>query len=121
MKDQQARINFVQNFHVALWLMKDASWCHLWKFTGAAMAGPALLSAIYLAWHSRKTLPDLIHNIAICIWICANIVWMLGEFFFDDGWRRVAGAFFYSGMALLVGYYIYEAVKKGRAALWQTS
>lgn len=73
-----------------------------------SMALPALAIAIWIAWHSRKVISDLVHNAAVCFWICANITWMTGEFFFNDHSRKLASGFFYFGMALLVVYYGYE-------------
>ena len=72
------------------------------------MAIPAIIIAIQIAWHSRKMLADLIHNIAVCLWIVANIVWMTGEFYYADMTRPFAKVFFFMGLALLAGYYIYE-------------
>jgi hypothetical protein len=55
---------------------------------------------------------DCVHNAAVCFWICANITWMTGEFFFNDQTRGIARWFFYSGMALLVTYYASELWRK---------
>jgi hypothetical protein len=70
----------LQNLHVALWLLKDCSWCELWKWTGVAMIAPTLFVAVWIAWHGRRCLPDLVHNVAVCLWISANVTWMFGEF-----------------------------------------
>ena len=66
--------------------------------------------AVWIAWHSRKVASDAVHNAAVCFWICANITWIIGEFSFNDHSRGLAGAFFFGGMALLIGYYVYQAI-----------
>lgn len=107
-------IRKIENLHVALWLLKDLSWCSLWRGLGMTMVIPTLAVAIWITWHSRKVLSDLVHNGAVCLWICANITWMVGEFFAEDHTRGSAVMFFYCGMALLVGYYAYELYLKFR-------
>lgn len=97
----------LENSHVAFWLLKDASWCQSWHALGLTMAVPTLLVAFWLLVHS-ESFDELIHNLATCLWICANITWMIGEFFFNDGLRGRARIFFYSGLAVLFGYYGYE-------------
>lgn len=96
----------VENAHVALWLMKDVSWCRSWTGLGLLMVGPTLALAIYICWKGRKETGELVHNAAVCLWICANITWMIGEFYFNDGTRRYTTGFFYCGMAILAGYYL---------------
>lgn len=106
------RMENLQNLHVALWLLKDCAWCQLWKGTGIAMVVPTLFLAFWIAWQSRKSLPDLIHNLAVCLWITANITWMVGEFFYHDGTRGTAKVFFFSGLGLLASYYFYELIHR---------
>ncbi len=103
---------WIENAHVALWLLKDMSWCSHWHWVGMGVTLPTLVLAAKIAWDSRAVMADLIHNIAVCLWICANITWMSGEFFYDDGTRPHAKFFFYSGMLLLVGYYLYSIGKR---------
>jgi hypothetical protein len=102
----------LQNLHVALWLLKDCSWCELWKWTGMAMVAPTLFVAVWIAWHGRRCLPDLVHNVAVCLWISANVTWMFGEFFYNDGTRNSAKVFFYAGLCVLAAYYLYEFALK---------
>jgi len=105
-------IRKVENLHVFLWLLKDLSWCALWRVLGMSMALPALAVAMWIAWRTRKTASDGVHNAAVCFWICANITWMTGEFYFNDHTRRLASGFFYGGMLLLVAYYGYELLRR---------
>ena len=107
-------IRKIENLHVFLWLMKDLSWCALWRGLGMTMVLPTLLVVLWITWHSRKQLSDCVHNGAVCFWICANITWMIGEFYFNDHTRGIARVFFFGGMILLIGYYGYEAVRKFR-------
>ncbi len=95
----------IENVHVALWLLKDVSWISDWRFLGLFMVVPTLVVALKICWDTRKQAGDLVHNIAVALWICANTTWMIGEFYYDDGTRHVAKVFFYSGMGLLVAYY----------------
>ncbi|MEO8099917.1 MAG: hypothetical protein ABI811_19620 [Acidobacteriota bacterium] len=104
----------IENLHVALWLMKDVSWCSDWKILGLVMVVPTLAVAMRICWDTRHRLADLIHNMAVCLWICANTVWMIGEFFFDDGTRAIAKVFFFSGMALLTVYYVWAWTARNR-------
>ena len=101
----------LQNLHVTLWLLKDCSWCSSWHWFGMSMTVPTIILAVQIAWHSRKTIADLIHNIAVCLWIFANIIWMTGEFFYDDGTRAEAKVFFYAGLALIGLYYGWELLR----------
>ena len=99
----------LENAHVALWLLKDCSWCSSWHWLGMAMAIPTLVIAGRIAWESRRSVSETVHNVAVCLWIVANITWMTGEFFFEDGTRAIAKLFFFAGLVLLVGYYGWEA------------
>lgn len=103
---------WIENAHVALWLLKDMSWCSHWHWIGMFVVLPTLLLAVKIAWDSRTVIADLVHNVAVCFWICANITWMGGEFFMNDGTRPHAKFFFYVGLALLVGYYLYSIGKR---------
>lgn len=112
-------VKHLENLHVALWLLKDCAWCQLWMPVGIAMAAPTIAVSFFIAWHSRKSLADLIHNLAVCLWIVANITWMVGEFYFHDKTRHIARVFFFSGLITLTAYYLYElggaAARKVRA------
>jgi hypothetical protein len=45
------------------------------------MIAPTIGMAIYLAVKSRHIASEFLPNLAVCCWITANAVWMLGEFF----------------------------------------
>lgn len=69
------------------------------------MIAPTISVAVYILWQSRRSRVDLFHNIAVCLWISANSVWMTGEFF---KWelRPVAAGLFITGLSILIIYYI---------------
>jgi hypothetical protein len=95
----------IENFHILLWLLKDACWVMEYKFAGIAMVIPTLGVAIYLTYKSRFEKVNLFHNLAICSWITGNSVWMVGEFFFNDKWRNEASFFFILGLIIVVTYH----------------
>ena len=75
------------------------------------MVAPTLLLAAKIAWDSRSELADFVHNVAVCLWIGANITWMIGEFFYEDKTRPYATIFFATGVVILTVYYIYDVAK----------
>jgi hypothetical protein len=95
-----------ENFHIVLWLVKDFAWIMDYKILGLSMAIPTVLLAIYLTWHSRADKTEFAHNLAVMFWICANVIWMFGEFYLNDTTRSIAQPFFIAGMAVLGIHYI---------------
>lgn len=55
---------------------------------------------------------DCVHNVATCCWIAANIVWMVGEFYFDDGTRAQARLLFWAGLLVLGGWHAATAARR---------
>jgi len=102
----------IENAHVALWLLKDTSWVSDWKVFGLFMVIPTLLVALKICWDTRHSLADLVHNIAVALWICANTTWMIGEFYYQDMTRPFARVFFFAGMGLLIGYYLWAWLRR---------
>jgi len=100
----------LENAHVALWLLKDFAWCSSTKWLGVFMIAPTIGLAVLIARASWRSFEDLAHNAAVCCWVAANIVWMLGEFFFDDSTRGIARNFFYAGLLVMAVYYAHELV-----------
>jgi hypothetical protein len=101
-----------ENLHIVLWLLKDTCWVMLWKTAGMIMLIPTLAVAIHITYRSRKKIHDLFHNIAVCLWICANGTWMTGEFFFEDGLRNYAMVFFTLGLIVVAFYYMVHFRKR---------
>lgn len=70
------------------------------------MIFPTLILAIWITWINRDNISELVHNLAICSWICANSTWMIGEFYFDDSLRPLSIGFFMVGISITAVYYI---------------
>ena len=115
-----ARYRMLENLHIVFWLLKDVSWCMLWKPLGIAMVFPTLLIAIFISWRTRYLRSELAHNLAITFWITANSYWMISEFFgFDettiyDRWegKHFALIPFGIGIIILLYYYLFVRAKE---------
>ena len=112
----------MENTHILFWLVKDISWCMVWKPLGISMIIPTLGIALVIAWRTRALASELAHNLAIVFWITANSYWMLSEFFgfdtarvgrFTDG-KHLAIIPFGIGLLILAYYYL---VQKPREAV----
>jgi hypothetical protein len=92
--------------HVVLWLIKDMCWAQGWIKLGTVMVFPTVLVAIIITWIQRKDEITLVHNAAVSIWISANSLWMLAEFYHLEPilkpWSSVG---FGAGLLLLGLYY----------------
>jgi hypothetical protein len=111
-----ARYRKMENMHIVFWLVKDISWCMIWKVLGIAMIVPTLLIAIVIAWRTRELKSELAHNLAVLFWISANSLWMISEFFGFDT-THVWGGFtgkhlalipFALGIFVLLYYYLFQ-------------
>jgi hypothetical protein len=119
-----ARYRKMENMHIVFWLLKDISWCMIWKVLGIAMIFPTLIISIIIAWRTRQLKSELAHNLAITFWISANSLWMISEFFKFDAMpvggyfegRHLALIPFSIGIAILAYYYVfqkrYEAIEE---------
>lgn len=115
-----ARYRRMENMHIVFWLLKDISWCMIWKVLGIAMIFPTLSIAIVIAWRTRHLASELAHNLAIACWITANSLWMISEFFhFDEtiilGYltgKHLALIPFFSGALILLYYYLFQRSKE---------
>jgi hypothetical protein len=110
-----ARYRRMENLHIVFWLVKDISWCMVWKWMGIAMIIPTLSIAIFIAWRTRHMISELAHNLAIAFWITANSLWMISEFFEFDT-RLILGVIegkhlamipFCIGAFILAYYYVF--------------
>ena len=95
-----------ENLHILLWIIKDTCWVQDYRVVGVLMIVPTIAVAIYLTVKSREQREDFIHNIAVCFWLCANSIWMIGEFFFNDQTRPYALVFFALGLVTLALHYL---------------
>jgi len=99
---------WIENGHIFLWLLKDTCWALGWKPGGIFMIFPTLSVALYILYKSRHYRAEFVHNLAICLWISANSVWMLSEFFkVEQEYKQYAVYIFFTGIAILVIYYIF--------------
>ena len=127
MKSQQqpmyiipARFRMLENLHIVFWLLKDVSWCMLWKPLGLAMIAPTLLIAIFISWRTRNVPSEFAHNLAITFWITANSYWMISEFYgFDEvpiyahlEGKHFALIPFAIGISILLHYYLFVRRKE---------
>ncbi|MGQ0739212.1 MAG: hypothetical protein ACT4OJ_09155 [Bacteroidota bacterium] len=118
-----ARFRRMENMHIVFWLVKDISWCMIWRELGIAMFIPTLTVAIIIAWRTRSIRAELAHNLAITFWITANGYWMISEFFgFDEAtvWREFTGKHmalipFFTGALILLYYYTVQRPKEMKA------
>ena len=107
------RYRKMENLHIVFWLLKDISWCMIWRPLGIAMIFPTLLIAIIIAWRTRQYMSEVCHNLAIAFWITANSYWMVSEFLHFDThiitgiytYKHLAIAPFVMGMLPLLYYY----------------
>ena len=105
----------MENLHIVFWLIKDISWCMVWRPLGIAMIFPTLIVSIIIAWRTRQFVSELCHNVAISFWISANAYWMISEFLkFDDNivlgnihYKQLAMIPFLIGTIILAFYYLY--------------
>lgn len=118
-----AKYRQMENMHILFWLIKDISWCMVWKPLGILMIAPTLGIALIITWRTRSLKSELAHNLAIVFWISANSYWMLSEFFgFDtvrigtitDG-KHLAIIPFSIGLAILAYYYLVQKPRETRA------
>jgi hypothetical protein len=119
-----AKYRQMENTHILFWLIKDISWCMVWKPLGILMIVPTLGIALVIAWRTRALKSELAHNLAIVFWISANSYWMLSEFFgFDtvrvgtitDG-KHLAIIPFAIGLGILAYYYLVQKPRETKAA-----
>ena len=104
---------WVENGHILLWLIKDTCWAMVWRPGGIFMILPTLGVAFFILWKSRRIRAELYHNMAVCLWIMANSVWMIGEFYAKETRPYTVGLFI-TGLTLLIVYYVYYFVKDMR-------
>jgi len=111
-----------ENLHIVFWLMKDISWCLMWRAFGVFMIVPTLGAALFITWRMRQHKTDLAHNLAVVFWITANAWWMIAEFFeFDETpvvfgitGRQLALIPFLIGASILAFHYAGEFVNRLR-------
>ncbi len=103
------KIRDIENLHILLWIIKDASWVMMFKPLGMIMIIPTVSVAVYLTVKSWPDLKERLHNLAVCGWIMANSTWMVGEFYFEDHWRMGALSFFVAGLLCIGWWYVVKS------------
>lgn len=109
------RYRKMENLHILFWLIKDISWCMIWKPLGIAMVFPTLIIAIIIMIRTRQLMSELCHNLAIVLWISANSYWMVSEFLHFDAlplfgmytFKHLAIIPFVLGLLCMVYYYAF--------------
>jgi len=104
----------MENLHIVFWLLKDISWCMVWRPLGIAMIFPTLIIAIVIAFRTRQFMSEVCHNVAIVFWITANAYWMISEFFYFEDvivyhsitYKYLAIIPFCIGILILAYYYL---------------
>ena len=118
------RFRRMENMHIIFWLLKDISWCMVWKPLGIAMIFPTLIIAIVIGIRNRQYVSEVCHNSAIVFWITANSYWMVSEFLeFDEvilygdiTYRYLALIPFSIGIIILAYYYlVFKVIYKKKA------
>jgi hypothetical protein len=100
------KIRSTENLHILLWLIKDTCWVQDYRVLGVCMIAPTIAVAVFLTVRTRKIREEFIHNLAVVLWLCANSVWMIGEFFYEDTTRPYALIFFALGLLTLAVHYL---------------
>ena len=95
-----AKLRKVENLHIVFWLIKDLSWCMVWKPLGLLMILPTFIIAIIICWRNRKHVGETAHNLAVVFWISANSYWMISEFFKFEA-LRLFGTYTYKNLAVI--------------------
>jgi len=108
------RIRVTENAHILLWLIKDTCWVLDLRLLGVCMIVPTILVAVYLTARTRTVREEFIHNLAVVCWLCANSIWMIGEFYYDDHTRPFALVFFALGLLTLAVHYVPLWLRKSK-------
>ncbi len=109
MHAEMKNIRQFENLHIILWLIKDSCWLMHFKTGGTIMVIPTILVAFHLAWKTRKNKKLFLPNLAVCLWICANATWMLGEFY-GFSFQLPAISFFILGVIAIASFFISRMV-----------
>ena len=75
------KLAHLENIHIPLWLFKDTCWMLHFKLLGTLLILPTVTVALVIAWKTRKEKHLFYPNLGVAFWICANSIWMAGEFF----------------------------------------
>jgi hypothetical protein len=104
----------MENLHIVFWLLKDMSWCMVWKPLGIVMIAPTLVISCIILIRTRSLMSEFCHNLAITLWITANSYWMISEFLLFDNqvlsgnitYKHLSIIPFVAGLLVLLYYYL---------------
>lgn len=108
------RYRRMENLHIVFWLLKDMSWCMVWKPLGIVMIAPTLVISCIILIRTRSLMSEFCHNLAITLWITANSYWMISEFLLFDNqvlsgnitYKHLSIIPFVAGLLVLLYYYL---------------
>lgn len=107
------RFRKIENLHIVFWLIKDLSWAMLWRPLGLFMIVPTIGAALLITWQTLAIRAELLHNLAVDFWICANAYWMIVEFMeFPDHYRYFSAIPFTLGFLCILIYYVFVFPKE---------
>ena len=117
------RYRKMENLHILFWLLKDISWCMIWRPLAIAMIIPTFTISIVIAYRTRQYMSEVCHNLAISFWIAANSYWMISEFlhfdtdvlFGDFTYKHLALIPFLLGLIMLLYYYLWWKPRNPKA------
>ncbi len=102
----QYKQRFAENLNIFFWLLKDACWLMDFSTLAALMIAPTLIASVWFTRKARYNWPEMAHNLAVTLWICANSWWMLNELFWDDRYTYWSLLPFAAGLIILLIYYV---------------
>lgn len=102
----QYKKHFADNLNILFWLIKDACWLMGLGTLATLMIAPTLIASVWFTRKARHSWPDLAHNLAVTLWICANSWWMVNELFWNDRYTSWSLIPFAAGLLILLLFYV---------------
>lgn len=93
------------NLHILLWLLKDISWMLKWKIFGIIMIFPTITMAVLILKNKQKEKAELLPDWAVLLWIMANSIWMISEFY-DLKIEWIPTIFFVMGLLTITTHFV---------------
>lgn len=81
-----------------------------YRTSGMIVAVPTLGMAAYITLITFKTKNLFLPNLAVLCWICANITWMVAEFY-NQNFTHISLSLFVSGI-IVIAYYFARVYKR---------
>ncbi len=109
---QFSQLRKLENGHIVLWLLKDASWMMAWKMFAFVMFIPTLSLALLITYRSKPEMNEFRHNVSVSFWITANGCWMFSEFYGNALLLLTAKICFIAGVTNLGLHYFFSYWKR---------